>query len=203
MAKKFYKKGAEAELSQETFEGEKALSKKRVPKGYRNSVLDNEIRGKRTRGEAKLLREAGKVVRTPRIFFVDEKKGEIMMEFVEGKTLKEVVEEKKELCAEAGKEIRKLHDAGIIHGDLTTSNILLSSCKKEKQKSQLVFIDFGLGFFSNSLEDKGTDLVVFKKTFNATHSSLKNGWEIVMKGYGPNKEIEERMKAIEKRARYH
>jgi tRNA A-37 threonylcarbamoyl transferase component Bud32 len=66
-----------------------------------------------------------------------------------------------------------------------------------------VFIDFGLGYFSKKLEDKATDLIVFKKTFNATHPLVKNGWLLVMKGYNASEEMIEQMNKIEKRARYH
>jgi Kae1-associated kinase Bud32 len=194
----FFKQGAEAVLTEENIDGEKVLVKKRVKKNYRNEKLDFEIRKKRTRGEAKLLKEASSAVKTPRVMSVDENTSRIVMEFIEGKRLKDAIKKNSLLCTQAGKEIRKLHDAGIIHGDLTTSNIIFS-----KKDNKLYFIDFGLGYFSDKLEDKATDLVVFKKTFNATHSSIKNGWEKVMEGYAPQKEMEERMVAIEKRARYH
>ncbi len=193
---KFHKKGAEAELFESKLDGNKVMVKKRVPKSYRNKVLDDSIRKKRTRSEAKLIRTAGLEVRTPHVLKVNESEMEIVMEFIEGKRLKEVIESKKELATLAGKEIRKIHEMGIVHGDLTTSNIIHNN-------NELVFIDFGLGFFSNKLEDKATDLIVFKKTFNATHSSLKDGWERVMDGYKPDKAMTEKMAAIEKRARYH
>jgi len=204
----FYKKGAEAELLELTVDGEDALSKKRIPKGYRSAALDESIRKKRTRGEVKLLAAAASAVNAPRIISVDEKKSEIVMEFISGKVLKEAISKRPMLCAEAGKKIKALHDIGIIHGDLTTSNILAAeenAATKERiaKKGELFFIDFGLGYFSRKLEDKATDLVVFKKTFNATHSSLKNGWGLVMKGYNADKEMLARMEAIEKRARYH
>jgi len=206
----FYKKGAEAELSEVLNNGERALSKKRLSKGYRNKKLDDKIRKERTRSEARLLREASLVVNTPKIQKVDENETEIVMEFIGGVPLKEIIEKKPFLCIEAGACIKKIHDIGIIHGDLTTSNIIFidkpnSEEFKERVKSRgnLFFVDFGLGFFSKKLEDRATDLVVFKKTFNATHSSLKNGWDLVMRGYAPGKELSERMNAIEKRARYH
>lgn len=192
----FYKKGAEAELFQIDFEGKKALSKKRISKKYRNKKLDENIRKKRTRSEAKLLRESGKIIKVPQVYKVNEDNAEIIMEFIRGEKLKEIIENKKSLAELAGKEIKKIHEYGIIHGDLTTSNII-------HNKGVLFFVDFGLGYFSNKIEDKATDLVVFKKTFNATHSSFKNGWQKVMAGYNPSKEIVAKMEAIEKRARYH
>ena len=201
----FYKKGAEAELTEVKYKGKNALSKKRISKSYRDEKLDISIRKKRTRSEAKIILTLAGTVSVPEIFFVDEKKCEIMMEFVDGKMLKEVIEKKPELAIEAGKQIRKIHEQGIIHGDLTTSNILYKKQKRGKTNEfeELCFIDFGLGYFSKKIEDRATDLIVFKKTFNATHSTLKNGWDLVMQGYAPDNEMLARMEAIEKRARYH
>ena len=207
-SKSFYKKGAEAELTQKEFDGKAVLSKKRIPKGYRNPVLDLDIRKKRTRAEAKLLREAALYVNAPKVIKHDEENAEILMEFISGNVLKEVLAKNTELCIRAGEEIKKLHSAGIIHGDLTTSNIIFADETKElesriKKHGRLFFVDFGLGSFSRKIEDVATDLVVFKKTFNATHSGIKNGWELVMKGYAPSRDLIDRMNAIEKRARYH
>ncbi len=206
---KIQKIGAEAQITEVSFDGSQALLKKRSQKNYRNKILDQEIRAKRTKSESKLLREAAKVVNTPKVINVDEKEGKILMEKIEGVQLKEIIEKKQEFCEIAGEKIRALHETGIIHGDLTTSNILVaeenSAEMKErvKSKGKLFFIDFGLGYFSIKIEDKATDLIVFKKTFNATHSGIKEGWELVMKGYKPSKELIDRMNAIEKRARYH
>ena len=205
----FYKKGAEAELKQVLIDGQIGLSKKRTSKLYRDKKLDYSIRSKRTRAETKLLKEAATIVNTPKIITVNEKDSEIIMEFITGRALKEVIEKKPLLCIQAGEKIRVLHDAGIIHGDLTTSNIIFAEkndselAHRIKDKGSLFFIDFGLGYFSNKIEDKAVDLVVFKKTFNATHSGLKEGWGKVIQGYAPSKEIIDRMVAIEKRARYH
>ena len=192
----FHKKGAEAELTIIKYGEKKALLKKRIPKGYRNPELDFSIRKKRTRSEAKIIKTLSKIIRVPEIYLVDEKNSEIIMEFVQGKMLKEIIEKKSALAIKAGELIKKIHEQDIIHGDLTTSNILFT-------KKDLCFIDFGLGYFSKKIEDKATDLIVFKKTFNATHSEFKNGWDFVIKGYNPSKEMQARMQAIEKRARYH
>ncbi len=197
MNKSFYKKGAEAELTETVFQSEKAILKERIPKSYRSSELDLKIRKQRTRSEAKLFKTAALKVRVPKVFEVNENVCSILMEFVEGKVLKDVVEKEPKLCEKAGQQIKLVHSLGIIHGDLTTSNLIVTP------KKQICFVDFGLGFFSKRTEDIATDLIVFKKTFNATHSSLKNGWEKVMAGYKPNKELLTKMAAIEKRARYH
>jgi Kae1-associated kinase Bud32 len=208
--KLFYKKGAEAELVEKIIDTKKVLLKNRIPKEYRNPKLDLKIRRTRTKGEAKLLREAALFVNTPKIISVDEQNTQIVMDFIPGKRLKDVIETKKNLCIEAGKQIRKLHDGGIIHGDLTTSNIIfLDKIKDEelkeriKKRGPLFFIDFGLGYFSKDLEAQATDLIVFKKTFNATHSKIKKEWNLVMKGYNPSIELIEQMDKVEKRTRYH
>jgi Kae1-associated kinase Bud32 len=206
----FFKKGAEAELMEITIDGKDCLSKKRIPKNYRDKKLDLQIRKKRTRAEAKILSEVSFAVNVPRIIQVDETNAEIIMEYINGVPLKEIIQKKPSLCEEAGRCIRKIHNLGIIHGDLTTSNIIFLGKSKGKELSErikkkgaLFFVDFGLGFYSSKVEDKATDLVVFKKTFNATHSSIKGGFAKVLKGYNPDEEMKIRMEAIEKRARYH
>ena len=101
------------------------LLKRRVAKGYRLKELDVRIRKLRTRSEARLLEKAGKLICVPKVRkFLD---FEIEMEFVDGLKLSESLDEMKnwgEVCFEIGKNIALLHDAGIIHGDLTTSNMI-------------------------------------------------------------------------------
>ncbi len=212
--------GAEAQVKEIIINSKKFVSKKRIPKKYRHKELDLLIRKKRTKSESKLISKLYNKINVPKIISVDEKNCEIIMTFVQGKMLKEIIEKQKELCVLAGQEIKKIHEQGIIHGDLTTSNIIYKKEKtinknnknKLKKKNgkqvncdfaeKLYFIDFGLGYFSQKIEDKATDLILFKKTFNATHSNIKNGWQLILKGYDPNKEMLDRMGKIEKRARY-
>ena len=101
--------------------------KRRVAKGYRIKELDEKIRKLRTRGEARLLEKVGKIIPVPCVYKVDEKSKEIDMEFISGLKLSDNLDEMKnwkEVCFEIGRNIAKLHDAGIIHGDLTTSNMI-------------------------------------------------------------------------------
>ncbi|MDD3160178.1 MAG: KEOPS complex kinase/ATPase Bud32 [Candidatus ainarchaeum sp.] len=194
---KFQKICAEATVTKINFEEKNAISKKRIKKDYRNELLDNMIRKRRTKSEAKIIKDLLTIINTPKIYSVDENNYEIIMEFIDGLQLKEIIEKKPKFCKIIGEEIKKIHDYGIIHGDLTTSNILID------KKNKIYFIDFGLSFYSKKLEDKAMDLVVFKKVFNATHSKLKNGFELVLNGYNPSKELIEQINKIEKRARYH
>ena len=123
MKEEIIAQGAEAVLIKQ---GDEVL-KRRVQKGYRLQELDEKIRKRRTRREAKLLEKAGKLISVPKVLKVDEKLKEIDMEFIDGLKLSESLDDMKnwkEVCVEIGKNIAKLHDADIIHGDLTTSNMI-------------------------------------------------------------------------------
>jgi Kae1-associated kinase Bud32 len=200
------KRGAEAVIYISEFEGQQVLVKERIKKNYRVNQIDQEIRKTRTKGEVKLLTESRKVgVLTPKILSVDEKNHKIIMEFVDGTRIKELLytaDEKtvEKICFEIGKLIGKLHSAGIIHGDLTTSNMILKD-------NQIYFIDFGLGLFSKKIEDQGTDLNLLYEALKSTHFKiLKLCWDNILKGYKQEyKEADKvlkRIEEIEKRARY-
>lgn len=200
------KQGAEAILYLEEREGKKVLVKERIKKDYRIEQIDLKLRKERTKEEVKLLTEARKVgVITPKIFEVDYKNFKIVMEFVEGKRLKEFFNEAsegeiKKVCLEVGKLIGKLHSNGIIHGDLTTSNMILKN-------NEIYFIDFGLGFFSKRIEDQGIDLNLLYEALKATHFKILNVcWQSIIKGYEEvyedAKKVLEKVEEIEARARY-
>lgn len=196
------RQGAEAKLFKASFQGKPALLKSRIPKEYRNKQLDKTLRSTRTTGEANLLRKARSLgIKTPVVYTVDKTKKEIVMQFIEGPRLKDVLEAKNvKLCKEVGKAVATMHENSLIHGDLTTSNIMAKG-------KELYFIDFGLGKTSAKPEDKAVDLLVFKKTFEATHVELMpKGWELILEGYlekGGKKEVLAQMKKVEERVRYH
>lgn len=126
------------------------------------------------------------------------------MPFIKGKKLSENLDnfpitKQKEIMKQVGESIAKIHDADIIHGDLTTSNMILSN-------ERVFFIDFGLGYISKKIEDKAVDLHLLKHALEAKH--FKN-WKILfekfLEGYKKGKEskkILERLTAVEKRGRY-
>lgn len=106
------------------------IIKQRIPKSYRLPEIDDKIRKLRTRNEAKLLEKASKVINTPKIICTNEKTKEIKLEFIQGKKLSEFLEkfqikEQEKIMNQLGEDIAKLHEANIIHGDLTTSNMIL------------------------------------------------------------------------------
>ena len=187
-------KGAESNIVDGEYLGEKAVFKKRIPKKYRISDIDNKIRKSRCRSEAKLLSDAKRAgVRTPILYDVDLESKTITMEKIGGVMIKDVIDE--DLSFKIGREIKKMHCAGIIHGDITTSNIMLLD-------DSIVFIDFGLGRYSQVLEDKAVDLLVLKKSLQSIdYNKAIKYFGCVLKGYG-DESIISIIEDIESRGRY-
>ena len=192
--------GAEARI----IKNGETIIKKRERKSYRILEIDEKIRKLRTRSEGKLLERASKLIDTPKIKKIDEKSKEILMDFVDGKRLSDSLDDfslniQKKICEKIGKNVAKLHGSKIIHGDLTTSNMILA-------KDKIFFIDFGLGFISHKIEDKAVDLHLFKEALEARHFKY---WEILFKEflrgyeeYSEHKKILEQLKKVERRGRY-
>ena len=164
--------GAEAILVKDKWFDFNVMRKIRIPKKYRISQIDDELRNNRTIIESRLIIAAKKLgVQTPFIFEIDMNKATIVMEYIEGNLVKGILksdiskEKKLELVKEIGSLVGILHSNDIIHGDLTSSNILNS-------KDRLVFIDFGLGKFSKAIEDKAVDILLIKKCFISTHTQI-------------------------------
>jgi len=203
------KKGAEASLFLADWHGRRVIVKERFPKKYRPAELDEQIRSYRTAHEPQLMHEAKKAgVPTPTIFLVDAKNAAITMEFVEGKQVKQLLgsiskEERQELCVKIGELIGKLHGQGVIHGDLTTSNMILSA------EGKIFLVDFGLGEKNMELESKGVDLHLMKRALQSTQyhfaeecfESVMNGYSAVLGGEEARKVLE-KIREIEKRGRY-
>jgi TP53 regulating kinase-like protein len=203
------KKGAEASLFLKSWHGRRVIVKVRYPKRYRPTELDAKIRGYRTTHEPQLMHEAKKAgVHTPTIFLVDVKNSTITMEFVEGKQVKQVLsivplKEQQELCVKIGVLIGKMHRHGVVHGDLTTSNMILSG------EGKIFLVDFGLGEKNIELEAKGVDLHLMKRTLQSTHYQFaEDCFRHVMKGYSEVLGVEEaekvceKIREIERRGRY-
>ncbi len=207
MTAKIIQKGAEANIILIKQKGKESfIIKDRTKKSYRIPFLDEKIRDKRTRSEAKLLSKASEVIDCPKPFFEPSIKNvyRINMPFIEGKKLSESLNlfplvKQKKMCKQMGENIAKLHDVDIIHGDLTTSNMILHG-------SQIFFLDFGLGFISNRIEDKAVDLHLLKQALEAKHFQH---WSIlfsqVLLGYSKSKDskkVLEQFKKVETRGRY-
>jgi TP53 regulating kinase-like protein len=193
------KRGAEADIYLTDWYGRKAVAKVRAPKSYRHSVLDSSVRRHRTVHEAGIMSQAKAAgVRTPFVYFVDPVRAEIIMEFVEGRIAKDVLDA--DLCRQMGRLAALLHAANIIHGDLTTSNFIVGN--------KLVLLDFGLAYYSERIEDMAVDLRLIKEVFTSAHVSLKGAFASFVRGYAGvagrkrTERILENVKEIERRGRY-
>jgi TP53 regulating kinase-like protein len=202
-------KGAEATLYSAKWNDRRVVIKKRLPKKYRPSQLDEQIRTYRTVHEPQLLHEAKRAgVPTPVIYQVNLKEDTIVMEFIQGKQVKEMLnqlpeKERRQICLQTGRSIGKLHRSGLIHGDLTTSNMILNS------ENRVVFVDFGLGEKTDELESRAVDLHLMKRALQSTHFQFaQECFEAVMDGYTDvlgletARETMKKIEAIERRGRY-
>ncbi len=72
-----------------------------------------------------------------------------------------------------GSAIGKMHDAGVVHGDLTTSNIMIKESAPEPG-FLIALIDFGLALMQPSIEDKAVDLYVLERAFISTHPGCED-----------------------------
>jgi len=201
-------RGAEAVLYLDDWEGQRVLVKERIKKNYRIKQIDERLRKERTSHEVKLLTDARTIgVHTPQILHVDKASNKIIMEFIAGERIKELLGHAdrasiEKICQKIGAVIGKLHKANIIHGDLTTSNMIL-----QPSTGKIYFIDFGLGGYSKRIEDKGVDLKLLHDAIKAAHYKiLKLCWRNILIGYGKEyKDVGGVIKKIEEiggRARY-
>ena len=198
-------RGAEAILIKE----KNRLIKRRIEKGYRIREIDEKIRKFRTRREAKLLKQ---VEFAPNVIDSDDKKMEIAMDFIEGELVRDILDnlnekDRKKLCLEIGEKIGKMHDLDVIHGDLTTSNMIVRTSPYQPQKEEIFFIDFGLGFVSKRVEDKATDLRLLRQVLESKHfKNFEKNYEWILSGYKKSKNSNEVLdwlkNKVEKRGRY-
>ena len=130
---------------------------------------------------------------------MNDKTMKITMNHIKGSKVRDVLSQNPvELCKEIGRKIAKLHKNGIIHADLTTSNMILSD--------EIYFINFGLSFFSDKAEDKAVDLHLLDRALESRHFELyPDCWKAVLEGYA--KEYNEsglvikRLEKVESRGR--
>jgi N6-L-threonylcarbamoyladenine synthase/protein kinase Bud32 len=143
-------------------------------------------------------------VRTPILWDIDLEEMSLVMEKITGTQIKDVLSSGDEkirtnICRKLGENIARLHEGGIIHGDLTTSNLILKG-------DEIVFIDFGLGKFSDLVEDKGVDLLVLKKALQSIHYQIAEVcFQCILEGYEEISgagEVRIKIKEIQSRGRY-
>ncbi|XP_019238290.1 PREDICTED: EKC/KEOPS complex subunit bud32-like isoform X2 [Nicotiana attenuata] len=183
------KQGAEARVFESTFVGRRCIVKERFSKKYRHPTLDSKLTIKRLNAEARCMTKARRLgVATPVLYAVDPVMHTLTFEYVEGPSVKDIFlgfglvgvddERMTDIATQIGNAIGKLHDGGLVHGDLTTSNMLMRSAA-----NQLVLIDFGLSFTSTLPEDKAVDLYVLERALLSMHSSCGNVMDQILAGY--------------------
>ncbi|MGY5150494.1 MAG: KEOPS complex kinase/ATPase Bud32 [Candidatus Nitrosopumilus sp. bin_68KS] len=176
---KLIKKGAEADIYQTMWQNSKAILKIRKVKNYRNSSLDAKIRKQRTIKESQMISHARTFqIPTPLVYFVNLEKSYIIMQEIPGTPVHDLSESKIiKLSKEIGKLVGKLHQNGIMHGDLTTSNFILF-------ENLVYVIDFGLSQNTIKPEDHAVDLRLIKEILNSAHAKImKNAWKKFLLGY--------------------
>lgn len=205
--------GAEARVFREkdpSEENKLLIVKERFKKTYRHPDLDAKLTKKRFKGEVAAMQKCLSLgIDTPKV--IETKKEELLykMEFVEGVTLKEFFDAEsssnvavqstktnKQLVAqEMGAVVARIHHvAGLVHGDLTTSNFILRNSSKfpvpnnqDSEKSaaeiRLCAIDFGLAYHTKTVEDRAVDLYVLERALLSTHANGEWLFEQVLRGY--------------------
>lgn len=182
MSEKILKQGSEAVLFLNDSDN---LVKKRISKSYRVKEIDEELRKSRNKREVKILQKLN--INCPRLINFDDYS--IEMEYIDG----DVFKDKFSLiyCEQVGEMIAFMHNQDIIHGDLTTSNMILKD-------QEIFFIDFGLSYFSKKIEDKAVDLHLIKRALESKHYDVfEDAFKLILKGYKKSSNSDEVIKRLE------
>ena len=201
---KLINRGAEADVYSTMWDKKKAILKIRKVKSYRNSLLDQKIRKQRTTRESQIISQVKSFgISTPLIYFMDINKCSILMQYIDGKIVRDLKgNDIVKVCNEIGQIVGTMHKHGIMHGDLTTSNFILD-------KKKLFLIDFGLASRTEKPDDHAVDLRLFKEILNSAHAEvMEKSWKNFQKGYSKavgmkySKKILNLVAVIESRGRY-
>lgn len=205
--------GAEALLYKSTFllPTNPCALKYRPPKPYRHPILDARLTKKRILGEARVLAKCRREgVPVPAVYALDEAKGWLMLEWIEGDVVRVKLnewlrrrkeegieegsqdEELKSLMARVGRAVGRMHAIGVVHMDLTTSNLMLRPRKGAVNgdadggalDGEIVIIDFGLAGQNKHDEDRAVDLYVLERAFGSTHPRAESLFSEVLSAYG-------------------
>lgn len=210
--KRIISKGAEATLFHGYWFGKEVIFKHRIPKDYRHENLDKRIRKSRTLNEGRALIKIKQYdINVPQVYEIDTKNSIIIMRFIKGEKLKNIMDDLpdsnlKKILKKIGEMVAILHSNGHIHGDITTSNILITDTE------DIFLIDFGLHDYSDSIEDKSVDLHLFKRVLVSSHGKISEkcfnffleGYreKSIQIGFNDYEQIIKNISVIETRGRY-
>lgn len=173
------RRGAEGDIYKTVWESRDCVVKIRRSKPYRHPDLDAMIRRRRTVREAEmLLRVKSAGVPAPALFFLDARRHTIAMEYLHGEPAHEARGARfVRMVGELGRITGLLHRNGIMHGDLTTSNFIVSE--------RISLVDFGLSARTVRSEDHAVDLRLFKEILGSAHADeMEEAWPEFLSGYG-------------------
>ena len=174
-----------------------------MPKEYRIRELDERLRSERTRAEAKIMSEARRLgIPTPIVY--DVRPFALVMELIDGRPLKDVITPA--LSEAVGVLVGRLHRGGLIHGDLTTSNMIVKGDERSPPLA-IYLIDFGLSFWEETLEARGVDVHVYYQTLISSHEDHEALMAAFAEGYRRSfpeaaEDVLRRVREIEYRGRY-
>ncbi len=123
----------------------------------------------------------------PTVLWADAASCRLFMKRISGVTVKEWLRAREErfdgpdckvLAKALGQAIAKMHnEAGLIHGDLTTSNFMVDESNK------VFVLDFGLSYYSTDEEDFAVDLYVLERAMLSTHPKSEQLFVSILKAY--------------------
>ena len=203
--------GAEATVTSGSWLGRQAVLKSRRARSYRHPDLDRRLTRQRLAVEARVLSRLSSVgFPSPKLMFLDQRNSSMLLSRIEGRTLYDLLksdESSGEELFSLGGLIRRLHEIGISHGDLTTHNVMST------EEGELHIIDFGLSRQSPELEHLGLDLQVLRECLGASHSDIDDAIDRVCEGYMEKQsfiedvesaeDVLDRFRKIAGRVRYH
>lgn len=176
---KLIKKGAEADIYVTEWQNSDAILKIRKSKNYRNPILDKNLRKQRTIKESQTIMEVKSFgIPAPLVYFVNLEKSSILMQRIPGKPIHDLPDSKViALAKQMGNLVGMLHQNGIMHGDLTTSNFIFF-------QNKVYVIDFGLSQKTIKPEDHAVDLRLIKEILNSAHAKImEKAWKNFLTGY--------------------
>lgn len=188
--------GAEALVYKTTFLTPSTFTalKVRPPKPWRHPTLDKRLTRQRILAEARVLVKCKKEgVPVPAVLGLDWEAGWLAGEWIDGKTVKEAIRQRdvddeaglKGLLEMMGKVVGRLHSIGVVHGDLTTSNVILRPLSDSAAglDGEIILIDFGLATQAQQEEDRAVDLYVLERAFGSTHPKEEGMFGVVLDAY--------------------